>query len=132
MLKLFTVFQLLTTPNYLTVFGPTQLHAQVKLLLDSSHYDWSTALVIFALHMILLGALIYRSGCVPKIIGILLVIDGLGWVIDSLQPYLYPSAHLGFIFVTFFGEVVFMLWLLIRVGRSRSRQSPPEPSRFVD
>jgi hypothetical protein len=28
-----------------------------------------------------------RSGYIPKIIGILLVIDGLGWVIDSLRPY---------------------------------------------
>ena len=32
---------------------------------------------------------------------------------DSLQPYLYPKAHTGFLFITFFGEVVFMLWLLI-------------------
>jgi hypothetical protein len=31
-----------------------------------------------------------------------------------LQAYLYPNAHLGFIFITFFGELIFMLWLLIR------------------
>jgi len=31
-------------------------------------------------------------------------------VTDSLQPYLYPKAHLGFLFITFFGELVFMLW----------------------
>jgi len=31
-----------------------------------------------------------------------------------LQPYLYPNAHLGFLFITFLGELFFMLWLLIR------------------
>ena len=72
------------------------------------------SLVIFGIHLVLLGCLIYRSGYIPRIIGILLVIDGLGWVIDSLQPYLYPNAHLGFLFITFFGELIFMLWLLIR------------------
>ena len=114
MLKLVTVFHLVNTPDYLTLFGSGPLHAQVKLLLDSYRTDWSMGLVLFAIHLILLGCLIYRSGYMPRILGILLVIDGLGWVIDSLQPYLYPNAHLGYIFLTFFGEVFLMLWLLIR------------------
>jgi hypothetical protein len=33
---------------------------------------------------------------------------------DSLSPHLFPKAHLGYISITFFGELVFMLWLLIR------------------
>lgn len=113
-LNLVTAYRLLTTPDYLTLFGSGQLHAQLKLLLSSVRYDWSMSLVIFGIHLVLPGYLIYRSSYIPKIIGILLVIDGLGWMIDSLQPYLYPNAHLGFIFYTFFGELIFMLWLLIR------------------
>lgn len=113
-LSLVTAFRLLTTSDYMTLFGPAQLHAQLMLLLSSFRYDWSMSLVIFGIHLILLGYLIYRSGYIHKMIGILLVIDGLGWEIDSLQPYFYPNAHLGFIFITFFGELVFMLWLLIR------------------
>jgi Domain of unknown function (DUF4386) len=113
-LNLVHAFRLLNTPDYLTLFGPQQLHAQLRLLLSSFRYDWSMSLVIFGIHLVLLGYLIYRSGYIPRIIGILLVIDGLGWIIDSLQPYLYPNAHLGFLFITFFGELVFMLWLLIR------------------
>lgn len=114
MLNLVTVFRLVTTPDYLTVFGSAQLHAQAKLLLDSSRYDWSLGLVLFGIHLVLLGYLIYRSGYIPRTLGILLVIDGVGWIIDSLQPYLYPNAHLRFLFITFFGEVFLMLWLLIR------------------
>ena len=113
-LNLVTVYRLLHTPDYLTLFGSSQLHAQVQLLLNSFRYDWSMSLVIFGIHLVLLGYLICRSGYIPRIIGILLVIDGLGWVIDSLQPYLYPHAHLRFLFITFFGELIFMLWLLIR------------------
>lgn len=118
-LNLVTVFRLLNTPDYLTSFGSVQLHAQVDLLLNSFRYDWSMSLVIFGIHLVLLGALIYRSGYIPRIIGILLVIDGLGWVIDSFQPYLYPNTHVGFLFITFFGELVFMLWLLIRGWKIR-------------
>lgn len=116
-LNLVAVYRLVNSPDYLTIFGPVPLRAQVKLLLGSFRYDWSMSLVIFGIHLVLLGHLIYRSGYIPKIIGILLVIDGLGWVIDSFQPYFYPNAHLGFLFVTFFGELVFMLWLLIRGWR---------------
>lgn len=114
LLNLVTVFRLLNTPDYLTVFGSGQLHAQVMLLLNSFRYDWSMGLILFGIHLGLLGYLVYRSGYIPRIIGILLAIDGLGWVIDSLRPYLYPNAHLRFLFITFFGELFFMLWLLVR------------------
>lgn len=81
-----TVFRLLNTPDDLTAYGSQQLHAQVKLQLNSFRYDWSMSLVIFGIHLGLLGQLMYRSGYIPRIIGILLAIDGLGWVIDSLRP----------------------------------------------
>ena len=44
----------------------------------------------------------------------MLVIAGLGWVVNELGPYLFPNADLGFLFITFLGESVFMLWLLVR------------------
>jgi hypothetical protein len=118
-LNLVTVFRLVNTPDYLTVFGAAPLQAQAKLLLASFRYDWSASLIIFAVHLVLLGCLIYRSRYIPRIIGILLVIDGLGWITDTLQPYFYPNAHLGFLFITFLGELVFMLWLLIRGWKIR-------------
>jgi hypothetical protein len=114
MLKLVTVFRVVNTPDYLAAFGSSPLHAEVKLLLGTFRDDWSIGLVLFGIHLVLLGYLIYRSGYIPRLLGVLLVIDGLGWVIDSLQPYLYPNAHLQFLFITFFGEIFLMFWLLIR------------------
>src|SRR5919204_5843384 len=67
-----------------------------------------------AVHLALLGYLIYRSGYLPKVIGVLLVIDGVCWVINPLKPYLYPNAHLGYLFVFSFSELLLPLWLVIR------------------
>lgn len=113
-LNLVAVYRLLTTPDYLTLFGSGPLHAQVQFLLRSFRYDSSMGLVIFGIHLVLLGYMIYRSRFIPRIIGVLLVYDGLGWVILSLQPYFHPSTSLKFFFVTSFVELVLPLWLLIR------------------
>jgi len=45
----------------------------------------------------------------------------------SPGPYVLPNANLGFTFFTFFGEIFFMLWLLIRGWKIR-----PQPPRVGD
>ena len=113
-LKLMTVFRLVDTPDSLATVGTDQLHAQVQLLLESSRYEWSIGLVVFGIHLGLLGYLVYRSGYIPRVVGILLVIAGLGYVVYNLGPYLYPNVDVGLVFITFFGESIFMVWLLVR------------------
>jgi hypothetical protein len=117
-IALFGLLNLVTAYRVLASADPAirsaQLSSQVDLLLRSFRYDWSIGLLLFGIHLVLLGYLIFRSSYVPRVIGVLLAIDGLGWLIDTLRPYLYPKAHLGFISITFLGELVFMLWLLFR------------------
>lgn len=56
----------------------------------------------------------------------ILVIDGLGWIVTPLQPYLWPHANLDWVLVTALGEVIFMVWLLIwGFTRAASRQGQP-------
>jgi hypothetical protein len=70
-------------------------------------------LVFFGLQCALIGWLIYRSTFLPKFLGVLMVIAGLGWLTnlwpafaDSLAPYnLLPGI---------FGEGVLIVWLLVR------------------
>jgi hypothetical protein len=114
LLNLTTVYRLLATPDYLASFGSGPLHAQIMLLLNSYRYDWSISLIIFGIHLGLLGYLIYRSGYIPKLIGMLLLLDGLGWIITPLKPYLYPGANLGFFFPISFVELLLPLWLVIK------------------
>jgi Domain of unknown function (DUF4386) len=52
---------------------------EVKLLLGTFRDHWSIGLVLCGIHLILLGYLIDRSGYTPRFLGILLVVDGLGW-----------------------------------------------------
>ena len=110
---------------YLTAFGSGPLHAEVMLLLNSYRYDWSMSLLIFGIHLALLGCLIYRSRYIPRIIGVLLVFDGLGWVINPLKPYPYPNAHLGFFFPFSFVELILPLWLVIRGWKIQDPRASP-------
>ena len=111
--NLVIVYRMLTTPEYSQLFGTRALAAQVALLLHSFRYEYSMGLTIFALHLIVIGGLIFASGYIPKWLGVILVIDGLGWIVMPLQPYLWPNANLDWVIVTAFGELIFLLWLLI-------------------
>lgn len=121
--NLLTVYRMITWPGYMNNFGPAQFHAQIDLLLHSFRYIWTMGLVIFALHLLLIAPLLYRSGYVPKILGVIISIDALCLMAIELQPYFWQSVNLGWVFVGTFGELVFMLWLLIMGWRIRD----PEP-----
>ncbi len=115
--NLFGVLHLLSGADYLTVFGTDQLHAQVMLSLDAFSYGWQIGYVFFGLHLFVLGYLVFKSGYIPRILGVLLIIAGLGYLIDSFAIFLLPNYDAAVGLVTFVGELIFMLWLLIRGAR---------------
>jgi hypothetical protein len=114
LLNLTTVHRLLHGPAYLAAFGSGPLHAQVLLLLDSYRSEWSFSLIVFGIHLVLVGYLIYRSGYIPKVLGALVLLDGLFWIVNPLHPYLYPNTSVGFLFPITFVELLLPLWLVIR------------------
>ena len=113
-INLVSVLRLLTTADYLKVFGSDQLHTQVMLSLHAFRDGWSFGFFFFAIHLICLGYLVYRSGYIPKFAGICLVIAGSGYLVNTLQPFLFPNVNISYITITYFGELVFMFWLLIK------------------
>jgi hypothetical protein len=113
-LNLVTVDRLVHSPQLSGAFGGADLNAQVALALNSFRSGWMIALLIFGIHLVLLGWLIFRSIYIPRILGILLTMDGVAWVVDSLQPFIYPQARLGFLYIVFMAELVLMIWLLAR------------------
>ena len=124
LMHLVSAFRLLDDGAYGKAFGAELLHAQVEMLIKSFRYEWSLSLVIFGIHAVLVGYLVARSGYIPRIVGFLVTIAGLGYVFHYLCPYLYPDLDPGFHIVTFtgIGELVFAVWLLVR-GRKI-----PEPA----
>jgi hypothetical protein len=112
--SLLNVYHLLANPYYLTLFGSSQLQAQVWFQLHSFHYEWSMSLIIFGIHLVLLGYLIFRSGYIPWIFGVTVFIAGAGWIIGGFGPYILPNTNFDFTLSTAIGELFFTLWLWIR------------------
>ncbi len=47
----------------------------------------------------------------------MLIITGLGYLLTTLKPYLFSHVNLDIAGFTFYGELIFMLWLLIKGSR---------------
>ena len=114
LVNLFSVLQLLSGADYLTAFEPNQLHAQVMLFLKAFSYGWTIGLIFFGIHLFILGYLIFKSDYIPKILGVLVIIAGLGYIIDSFVIFLLPNYDVTIAMFTFIGELLFMLWLLFK------------------
>ena len=112
--NLFSVLRLLSDADFVTVFEIDQLYAQVMLSLNAFSDGWQIGYVFFGLHLFVLGYLVFKSGYIPKILGVLLIIAGLGYLIDSYAIFLLPNYEATIGYVTFIGEVLFMLWLLFK------------------
>jgi hypothetical protein len=109
-----TALRLLGSPDHASAVGSDQLHGQIEMLLAAFRYGWNFGMILFGVHVAMVGYLVYRSSYIPRWVGALMGIAGLGYFLFYLQPFLYPRADLGFLTITFFGEIVFMLWLLVR------------------
>ena len=100
--------------NYLTAFAPDQLQALVPLFLDLHEQGVFIAQIFWGLWLFPLGYLVFKSGYIPRILGVLLIIGCFGYVIDSFAVFLLPNYEANISLFTFWGEVLLPLWLLIK------------------
>lgn len=106
---------LLNGADYLSVFSAAQVDALILFFLNMHKAGFSIiAQVFFGLWLIPLGVLIYKSGFMPKILGILLVVAAFGYLGDVVTFFLLPDLGLTVSEFTFIGELLLMLWLLIK------------------
>ena len=78
---------------------------------------WDAGLVLFGLNLFVLAYLAYRSGYVPRLLGVLLGIAGFGYVFDTVVRALVRGSSSDVSAITGMGEFVFALWLIIRGRR---------------
>ena len=112
--NLVTALRLITTPEYLSVFKEEEINSLAMLYIRAFKNHWYFGLIIFGIHLLLIGYLIYKARYIPKIFGVLLCITGIGYLLTSIRPFFFPGINIDFAKYTFYGELIFMLWLLIR------------------
>lgn len=104
--------------NTLQNFAVNQAQSLTMGILKISATTGQMLTLFWGLWLFPLGWLVYRSGFLPRLLGILLALNGLGYVIHSFVFVLFPehlNTVLTFIFPLYFaGEVPFALWLLIK------------------
>lgn len=114
--NLFAALLLLNGPDYLNVFQPDQLQSLALFFLDLQHKGFSMAQLFYGLWLFPLGYTVYKSGFLPRVLGIVLMIHCLTWTSTFFQIFLFPgfeplhyvSWPLGFI-----AEGALTLWLLV-------------------
>lgn len=119
--NLFGVLQLFSGADYLAAFESTALHARTMLLFDAFDYTWLIGLVFFGLHLLFLGHLVFKSGYMPAVLGVMLQIAAFGYLVDSFAHFLLPNyadyqTLFGMIVVIpgVIGEFSLTIWLLAR------------------
>jgi hypothetical protein len=105
---------ILQSGSSVSAFTPEQLEALALLFLKLNQYAFNIDLVFYGIWCVLTGYLIFRSTFLPRILGVLLAIGGLGYV-----TYLYPPLA-NYLFVPYIaaaaalGEIPLELWLIVR------------------
>jgi hypothetical protein len=111
-LNLVTAHALAVDPDNLAALGRSALEAQVHVALSAFQAQFAFSLIVFGLYLAMVGGLSWRSTYIPKWLGAVLAVDGLGWVLSESGPYLLPKANLGFLMIASLGELVFLAWLV--------------------
>jgi Domain of unknown function (DUF4386) len=116
--NLFDAFRLLTGAPGAAGPGGRQQQAMALAALDSFDAGFLLALVLFGVHLVALGWLLYRSRYLPRVLGALLVAAGVGYIADSLAGLLVAD-HGGLVSAALLapavvGELGLTAWLLLR------------------
>lgn len=114
--------------DFLSVFSPPQRDALGLLFLQLRDRQNTAAEILWGVWLIPLAILTWRSRFLPRFLGVWLVINGIAYIVISLTGVLLPG-HQGTVFnysqPAIFGELAFMLWLVIRGA------VPPAPDRQI-
>ena len=114
---LFPLF-LLGDLGYLKAFSAIELQGLSYLAIKAHGYGFGIGLIFFGFACVVRGYLIFKSGFLPKILGLLLQIAGFCYLINSFALLLAPSfADLlfpGILLPALVGELSLCLWLIVR------------------
>lgn len=113
--------------DFLAVFDKPQRDALAMLFLRLHGQQTVAAEILWGLWLLPLALLVYRSGFLPKFIGIWLTFNGLAYLATSFAGLLVPQYESlvgNLTFPALFGELALMVWLIVK-GVPRQALAPP-------
>jgi hypothetical protein len=113
--QLVSALHLLNSAQHSTGPGTAHVHAQALQRINNFTDIWDAGLILFGVYLLLIAYLTYRSAYVPRLLGFLLAVGGLGYLIDSLAKAAGSSLDVSTF--TFIGEFLLALWLVTRGRR---------------
>jgi hypothetical protein len=98
------------------------LLALVLLFVDAYSYGMLIAYIFFIFHLLILGFLVYKSGYIPRSLGVLLIIASFCYLILNYGEFLLPKELYDALFMTAmlpatFAEISLGLWLLLKANK---------------
>jgi Domain of unknown function (DUF4386) len=116
-LNSFAALVLVRGANFLSVFDKPQRQTMAMLFLSLHGRGFVICEMFWGLWLFPLALLIYKSRFMPRFLGVWLALAGFAWVILSLTGTLLPEYQdtvNSYLQPAIIGEIVFMLWLLIK------------------
>ena len=108
----------------------------VPLRFEGFDSTWNTGLLVFGVHLAVVGwLLVARSGVFATVVGWLVLLAGAGYLADGVLRIVAPEVTVSVAQFTFIGEIVLIAWLAVggvRLIRSRrAAAAEPEPARVL-
>jgi len=103
--------------EFLAVFDKLQRDALAMLFLRLYNHGQFISELFWGLWLFPFGLLVYRSGFIPRFLGVWLILNGFGYVaLSAIALFFHDDYQAAFVYFqpVLFGELAIMLWLLIR------------------
>lgn len=124
LLNLLVALQLAGGAQYASVFDTEQLHALSALFINAQSSGYDLSLVFFGIHLIIVAYLMFKSGYMPRVLGVLLFAASFGYLINSFANVLLPrDVAVISIFATVLivvavaAELSLSVWLVVRASK---------------
>ncbi len=135
MLNQLAALLLLNGGDAFQAFPPDQRQALAMLFLTLYRSGFVMAQIFFGAWLLPLGYLVYRSGFLPRVLGVLLMIDFVGEMVWFVQFFFFPGLDVitypGYA-VGFLAEAGLSLWLLIVGVKANNRAPRDRPAASME
>lgn len=131
-----SIVSLINASNYLADFSPKQIQAQALLYLAQYNNGIQIAGIFWGLWLLPFGYLVFNSGILPKLLGILLMLGCFGYLIefiaDTLIPQFSKMSIAAYIRIPgSIGELGMCLWLLM-MGVKADKPTPELTAQAIN